>query len=165
MPCHSERSEESTSISAPPRWGERPAGFFAALRITEWMMIGLLAAAPIFAADLSIGRVAPKPLFRDPVFDGAADPSIVYDRTEKKWLMFYTNRRANVPDLTAVTWVHGTPIGIAESADGAEWKYRGTVEFPKDIPGTVVEIPTYWAPAVLEHAGVYHMFVTIVPGI
>ena len=80
--------------------------------------------------------VAPKPLFRDPVYDGAADPTIVYSRAEKKWLMFYTNRRANVPGLTNVTWVHGTPIGVAESADGAKWTYRGTVDFPKDIPNT-----------------------------
>jgi hypothetical protein len=122
--------------------------------------VGAQASAP------SVGVLAPKPLFRDPVFDGAADPTIVYDRAEKKWLMFYTNRRANVPGLTAVTWVHGTPIGIAESADGAAWTYRGTVDFPKDIPHTAdVDTPTYWAPCVLEHAGVYHMFVTIVPGV
>lgn len=110
------------------------------------------------------GKLAPKPLYRDPVYDGAADPSIVYDRAEKKWLMFYTNRRANVPGLTNVTWVHGTPIGIAESSDGAIWKYRGTAEFPKDIPNTE-GTPTYWAPAVLFHDGTYHMFLTIVPGI
>ncbi|HWA09747.1 MAG TPA: family 43 glycosylhydrolase [Opitutaceae bacterium] len=108
---------------------------------------------------------APKPLFRDPVFDGAADPSIIYSRAEKKWLMFYTNRRANVPGLTTVTWVHGTPIGVAESVDGANWKYRGTVDFPKDIPGTNVEIPTFWAPALVYDQGVYHMYVVIVPGV
>lgn len=109
-------------------------------------------------------KVAAKPLFRDPVYDGAADPSIVYDRAEKKWLMFYTNRRANVPGLTAVTWVHGTPIGIAESMDGATWTYRGTADFPKDIPNTT-GTPTYWAPHVMHHAGTYHMYLTIVPGI
>jgi len=108
---------------------------------------------------------APKPLFRDPIFDGAADPSIVYDRAGKRWLMFYTNRRANVPGLTAVTWVHGTPIGIAESIDGSTWTYAGPVDFPKDIPGTDVEVPTYWAPAVIDDGSTYHMFVTIVPGV
>lgn len=110
------------------------------------------------------GRLAPKPLFRDPVFDGAADPSIIYDRAENKWLMFYTNRRANVPGLTAVTWVHGTPIGVAESADGATWNYRGTVDFPREIPDTA-ETPTFWAPALVYDQGVYHMFVVVVPGI
>jgi hypothetical protein len=135
-------------------------------RLVAGIVFAAVALAGLAAdAPAPSGRLAPKPLFRDPVFDGAADPSIVYDRAEKKWLMFYTNRRANVPGLTAVTWVHGTPIGIAESVDGAEWSYRGTVEFPQNIPGTDVEIPTYWAPAVLEHAGVYHMFVTIVPGV
>lgn len=113
-----------------------------------------------------IGALAPKPLYRDPVFDGAADPSIIFNVAEKKWLMFYTNRRANVRGLTNVSWVHGTPIGIAESVDGANWSYRGTVNFPKDIPGTSdVETATYWAPAVLEHEGIYHMYLTIVPGV
>lgn len=116
------------------------------------------------ASDSQATPVAPKPLFRDPVYDGAADPTIVYDRAEKVWVMFYTNRRANVPGLTAVTWVHGTPIGTATSPDGAHWTYRGVVAFPKNIPNTE-GTPTFWAPAVLWNAGTYHMFVTVVPGI
>ena len=47
--------------------------------------------------------------------------------------MLYTNRRANVPGLRGVAWVHGTRIGIAESEDGgATWKptTRRTCEFP-----------------------------------
>lgn len=131
-------------------------------------LLGLLAACQ--TAQVGTGaplteKIAPKPLFRDPVYDGAADPTIIYSRAEKKWLMFYTNRRANVPGLTAVTWVHGTPIGIAESADGgATWTYRGTVDFPKDIPNTE-GTPTFWAPAVVYDKGVYHMYVVVVPGI
>jgi hypothetical protein len=39
------------------------------------------------------------------------------------------------------------------------------VDFPKEIPGTDVEIPTYWAPAVIDDGTTYHMFVSIVPGI
>lgn len=64
------------------------------------------------------GKVADKPLFRDPVHDGAADPVLVYNRDRGSWFMFYTNRRANVEGLSGVTWVHGTEIGIAESTDG-----------------------------------------------
>ena len=131
-------------------------------------LLGLLAGCQT-ASTSTVGplteKIAPKPLFRDPVYDGAADPTIIYSRAEKKWLMFYTNRRANVPGLTAVTWVHGTPIGIAESADGgATWTYRGTVDFPKDIPNTE-GTPTFWAPAVVYDKGVYHMYVVVVPGI
>lgn len=112
------------------------------------------------------GTLAPQPMYRDPVFDGAADPSIIFNPAEQKWWMFYTNRRANVPGLNQVSWVHGTPIGIAESTDGAHWSYRGTVNFPKDIPGTAkVDMATYWAPAVVEDKGVYHMYLTIVPGV
>lgn len=107
------------------------------------------------------GKIAPKPLFRDPVYDGAADPVVIWNRAEKKWFMFYTNRRANVPNLPGVSWCHGTPIGIAESTDGgASWKYRGTA----DIQHGGKEV-SYWAPEIIEHEGTYHMYLTIVPGI
>jgi len=107
------------------------------------------------------GKLAAKPLFRDPVHDGAADPVVVWNRRERKWLMLYTNRRANDAAATGVTWVHGTRIGVAESADGgATWKYRGLADIaygPADY--------THWAPDVVFHAGTYHMYLTIVPGI
>lgn len=109
----------------------------------------------------SAGNMASKPLFRDPVYDGAADPVLIWSRGEKKWLMFYTDRRANVPGLDGVTWVHGTPIHIAESSDGgARWKYRG----PMKIPSFGKPDYTYWAPDVVYQAGVYHMYLTVVPG-
>jgi hypothetical protein len=69
-------------------------------------------------------EVAAKPLYRDPIMDGATDPTIIWSSKDKKWYMFYTSRRANVPGLPGgVAWVHGTPIGIAASDDGATWKY------------------------------------------
>ncbi len=107
------------------------------------------------------GKIAAKPLFRDPVYDGAADPVVVWNRAEKKWFLLYTNRRAKVPaaETPGVTWVHGTRIGIAQSTDGgATWSYRGTAEI-KYGEGT------HWAPEVIYHEGVYHMFLTFVPGV
>lgn len=107
------------------------------------------------------GKIAEKPLFRDPVYDGAADPVLCWNPREKKWFMFYTNRRANMPDAVGVNWVHGTAIGIAESSDlGATWKYRNTakIDYKKGKD-------TYWAPEVIEHDGTYHMYLTYVPGI
>jgi sucrose-6-phosphate hydrolase SacC (GH32 family) len=107
------------------------------------------------------GRVADKPLYRDPVYDGAADPVIIWNKTEKKWFMFYTNRRAKAEGLDGVTWVHGTRIGIAESSDsGATWKYRDTCDIQYRNTGY-----THWAPEVIEHNGIYHMYLTFVPGI
>ena len=104
---------------------------------------------------------APRPLYRDPVYDGAADPSIVWNRAEKKWFMFYTNRRASSEDLSGVTWVHGTRIGIAESSEsGRTWLYRDTCDIRYRMSNY-----THWAPEVLEHNGLYHMFLTYVPGI
>ncbi|MDI1318998.1 MAG: glycosyl hydrolase, partial [bacterium] len=58
-------------------------------------------------AATDAGTVAPKPLFRDPVYDGAADPIVVWNKAAGRWWMFYTNRRANVPGLSGVAWVHG----------------------------------------------------------
>jgi GH43 family beta-xylosidase len=105
--------------------------------------------------------IAPKPLYTDPIHDGAADPTVIWNRAEKKWFMFYTNRRANMDGGRGVEWVHGTPIGIAESSDGGvTWKYRQDAK----INHGEAEI-TYWAPDVMEHDGTYHMFLTIVPGI
>ena len=104
---------------------------------------------------------APKPLYRDPVYDGAADPVIIYNKQQKKWWMFYTNRRATITDTTGVAWVHGTRIGIAESADGTAWKYRDTanINFRPDSGYT------FWAPDIIEYKGIYHMFLTYVPGV
>lgn len=106
------------------------------------------------------GKVASKPLYRDPVYDGAADPVVIWNQNKKKWFMFYTNRRANVEGLDGVTWVHGTRIGIAESTDnGATWQYRDTCNIPPPFT------ETHWAPEVIEHQGTYHMYLSYVPGI
>ena len=104
-------------------------------------------------------RPAPKPLFDDPVFHGAADPVILFNHQQKKWWMFYTNRRASIEDST-VQWVHGTRIGIAESRDGRKWKYLDTcnIKFRPD-PGY-----THWAPDIIAENDTYHMYLTYVPG-
>ena len=48
------------------------------------------------------GKAAPKPLYRDPVYDGAADPTVMWNPQTSSWFMFYTNRRANMPDPDGV---------------------------------------------------------------
>jgi hypothetical protein len=100
------------------------------------------------------------------LYDGAADPVVVWNPQRKSWWMFYTNRRANVPGLSGVAWVHGTPVGIAESVDGgASWKAAGEAEIslPDELGG---KQPTLWAPDVRTSAdGLHHMFLTTVPGI
>lgn|GEM_PF-227813 len=115
---------------------------------------------------LKEGVVSPKPVFRDPVYDGAADPVVIWNPLVKKWWMYYTNRRATMTQLPGVSWVFGTPIGIAESEDGAHWKYLGIANFP-DLP---VECggkdATLWAPDIVKgDDGKWHMFLSVVPGI
>jgi hypothetical protein len=128
------------------------------------VLVALLALA--MTGCKTAGWVAAKPLYRDPVYDGAADPTIVWNPLVKKWWMYYTDRRANVPGLTGVTWVHGTPIGIAESADhGAHWKFVCLAQFdlPESYGGTNV---TCWAPDLTRAPdGTWQMFLTVVPGI
>jgi hypothetical protein len=113
------------------------------------------------------GVLAPKPAFRDPVYDGAADPMVIWNPLVSKWWMYYTNRRANMTNLPGVSWVFGSPIGIAESTDGANWKYLGTANFnelPKECGAR--DSATLWAPdIVLGDDGKWHMYLSIVPGI
>jgi hypothetical protein len=108
-------------------------------------------------------RTPPAPLYRDPVFDGAADPSLVWNDKERAWWIFYTNRRANAPDAQdGVRWCHGTDIGIASSTDGGRtWTYRGTAKGLEFEPGR----NTFWAPCLVEHGRTYHMFAAYVRGV
>lgn len=116
----------------------------------------------VFFAVISFSqKPAPKPLYRDPVYDGAADPVIIYNKQQKMWWMLYTNRRAAMQDSTGVAWVHGTRIGIAQSKDGRKWKYVDTanINYRPDSGYT------FWAPDVIEEKGIYHMYLTYVPGV
>ncbi len=98
---------------------------------------------------------APAPLFRDPITDGAADPVLIWNRTEKNWWMLYTQRRAN-SETADVAYCYGNQIGIASSDDhGQSWVYRGTLDLDIE-PGH----NTFWAPDVVYHNGKYHMFVS-----
>jgi len=139
--------------------GTRISNFFSNL-----LLLALL--TPVLTGCKSPGLMAAKPLYRDPVYDGAADPAIAWNPLVKKWWMYYTDRRANVPGLSGVTWVHGTPIGIAESADGgAHWKFVGMAQFdlPARFGGTNV---TCWAPDLTRAPdGTWQMFLTVVPGV
>lgn len=104
----------------------------------------------------------PAPLFRDPIFDGAADPTVIYNPHEGAWWIFYTNRRTTTPVEVGLTWLFGSDIGVASSSDGGTtWSYRGTVD------GLAFEWGrgTYWAPEVIEHDGTFHMFVSYIRGI
>src|SRR5882724_4397828 len=134
---------------------------FAFVALT--LLLGLTFASSAFSADVSLAnRVASKSLYRDPVFDGAADPVVIWNPHLQRWWMFYTNRRANAPGLSGVAWVHGTKVGIAESADaGVTWRYVDTadIELPPALGGAE---PTQWAPDVVTAPdGTHHMFLTV----
>lgn len=119
---------------------------------------GGYAVAPAGALEI---EKAPAPLFRCPITDGAADPSVVWLQDEEAWLVYYTARRANLP-LQGVGWVYGTQIGIARSDDrGHTWEYVGVCQ----NLGRGRQAETFWAPHVFLDNGVFHLFVTYIPRI
>lgn len=102
------------------------------------------------------------PLYRDPIYDGCADPTIIYNHLEKEWWMVYTQRRAILP-VIGVSSSHGTSLGIAASVDnGKTWVYRGTLNLSIDRGHN-----TFWAPEIIydEKTKIYHMYVTYIRGI
>jgi hypothetical protein len=101
------------------------------------------------------------PLFRDPIYDGATDPTIIWNREERCWWIVYTARRANA-DGRGAAWVHGTDIGVASSTDGGQtWLYRGVLNGLEFERGR----NTFWAPEVFWAEGLYHMYVSYVRGV
>lgn len=100
------------------------------------------------------------PLYRDPIYDGATDPVVVYNRETKEYHMLYTQRRATDISI-GYSNIHGTKIGVATSRDGGDWLYRGTLRGLEFEPGD----NTFWAPEVLYAKGRYHMYVTYVRGV
>lgn len=103
---------------------------------------------------------APAPLFRDPMYDGAADPVFVWNKQEKSWWILYTARRAN-QDAADVAYCYGSAIGVASSSDhGQTWVFRGYLDLNIE-KGT----NTFWAPDVIYHKGTYHMYVSYIQGV
>jgi predicted GH43/DUF377 family glycosyl hydrolase len=108
---------------------------------------------------------APAPLFDDPVWHGASDPYIIWNDKEAAWWMYYTQRRATLPNPNGVDWVHGSAIGIATSKDGLHWKYLGICDGDHDLGDPVQAKVSWWAPAIVKDGDTFHMFVTLVHGI
>lgn len=123
----------------------------------------LIVISLILCCELSFSqqiRKAPAPLYRDPVYDGPADPVVIWNRAEKNWWMLYTQRRANVEGAD-VAYCYGTAIGIAVSEkNGHDWAYKGALSLDFE-PGQ----NTFWAPDIVYENGLYHMFVTYIQGV
>lgn len=108
---------------------------------------------------------APAPLFSDPVWDGAADPAPVWNEARSEWWVYYTQRRATLQPNEGVEYCHGSAIGIATSKDGRQWRYEGICVGDDGLGDPIGSTCSWWAPAVLTHDGLYHMYVSWVDGI
>ncbi|MXV51004.1 family 43 glycosylhydrolase [Pedobacter sp. HMF7647] len=126
------------------------------LKSSTILLLGLLCA---FCSKAQEHKAA-SPLFRDPIYDGAADPVVVYNQQEKSWWMMYTQRRANVQS-DDVAFCYGTKIGVAVSKDnGQSFVYKGALELEFETGQN-----TFWAPEVIYDNGTYHMFVAYIEGV
>lgn len=103
----------------------------------------------------------PSPLYKDPVYNGAADPMVIRRESDGKYYMFYTQRRSN-QFVENVSYAYGTAIGVAESLDGSDWHYRGALDLNFEFGHN-----TFWAPEIVyeQASGLYHMFVSYIQGI
>lgn len=90
---------------------------------------------------------APTPLFRDPIWDGAADPAPVWNDQAMEWWVYYTQRRATLQPNEGVQFCHGSAIGIAASKDGAEWRDPGTCEGDQGLSDPVANNCSWWCRA------------------
>src|ERR1035437_10554148 len=112
------------------------------------------------APAVSPGKLAARPLYRDPPFDHPTDPVFTYNAETRKWFMYYTQRRGG-----GIALIHGSKIGMATSEDnGATWKYLGTADITYGQDQHPTDY-TYWAPEVIWGADKYHMYLSYVPGI
>lgn len=120
----------------------------------------LVIAASCLCTGAGLAQTAPAPLFRDPVTDGAADPVVIYNKHEKAWWMFYTQRRAN-SETPGVSYCYGNSIGLASSDDhGKTWVYRGVLDLDFENG-----MNTFWAPEVFYAQGTFHMYVSYTRGV
>jgi hypothetical protein len=108
---------------------------------------------------------APAPLFDDPVWHGAASPTVIWNESRGEWLMYYTQRRATLDSPDGVKWVYGSAIGIATSKDGLAWKYLQTCSGDESLGDPIGSNSTWWHPSICFEGGIYHMFVARVDGI
>ncbi len=104
--------------------------------------------------------IPPAPLYRDPIFDGAADPVVTFNPLDNKWYMMYTQRRANVPGM-GVGYAYGTKIGVAVSENnGRTWYYKGALDLEFEWGQN-----TFWAPEICYADNTFHMYVTYIRGV
>ena len=112
------------------------------------------------------------PFYRDPLFDGAHDPEIVWNEQENCYWLLYLQNRYNIPrsDPAPLGQTSLTDIGLASTPDGGRsWVYRGVAE-GLDVPASerADKLPpsgtqqyggaTWWRPAVTRANGTYHAF-------
>ena len=106
-------------------------------------------------------NMIPAPLYKDPIFNGPADPMVIKKESDGLFYMFYTQRRAN-QNVENVSYCYGSAIGVAESPNGRDWHYRGALNLEFEFGHN-----TFWAPEIVYDSkkNVYHMFVSYIRGV
>ena len=104
------------------------------------------------------------PTIVDPIHDGAADPTLVWNAQRGEWWCLFVQRRSNTRTLRP-EWngrCHGTAVAVASAGDGGRrWIFRGSLDLD---PGWTHD--TYWGPDVVaDDDGILHLFVTRIDGV
>ena len=101
------------------------------------------------------------PYLYDPISKDVGDPTILFNHETGAAWVYYTQR--DTMKAEGPGWYHGCDIGMQSSQFGGfSWVYRGTAEgLNTYMPGR----NTFWAPEVVYHDGVYHMYVTFHIGV
>jgi beta-xylosidase len=126
------------------------------------MILRMLVLIGALALPVVSQAAAPKPLYRDPVTDGAADVSIVFDQARPRVgdVLHQPPRHPEKPRprRRGLGPRHADWQGV--SKDGLAWTYKGVAKIPAACTGQ-----TLWAPELYAEGGVYHMWLTVVPGV
>jgi len=106
------------------------------------------------------------PAFYDELWGASCDPVMVWNEKEGEWFIYYTQRRGNLEmEVETIEWMHGTSIGIASSRDGKVWRYRGICQGNDNLSNDMAALSSWWAPDIVYVEGLFHMYVTSVPGV
>lgn len=122
-------------------------------QLFKLLLIGVL----VFAGVACNKNSVPAPLFVDPNYHGSCDPEIIKNTTDGYYYIYYTARRS----LLQNNFVR-TPIGVIRSKNLTDWEFMGYCQFD-GIGGQKDADATFWAPAIVSHKGMLHMFVTWKP--
>ena len=96
--------------------------------------------SPAAEAAASRSRVAPAPLYRDPVHDGAADATLIWNRAEKCWwMLIYFVHQAEKEAAYRHAWLQIAQLGFDGNTLTCERDAEVQLDLKKPAPEFTAE--------------------------